>query len=225
MAYFTEAPMQPQQPPMQQDELGVNPPETPPDFTAGGGMDQNEMQQDPNQQMMDPNAQQDPNAMEGEEEIQADPAGVQGPEDELKQTEKEVFSDLTPEQMIIKNAELKDQYRTLHSIIVDSIDKINKISHTTYDDSMLDFIVKKLVSMKTMIRDTLIDVFPTRTYVENKIELQRFIMVYNKIANMISAIYQSRIKRQDKIAELNKPSQNSHDPEEFPLFTRGYDTQ
>jgi hypothetical protein len=251
MAYFTEAPIPSQQqqqmqqqpaipPQQQQDELGVNPPEAPPDFTNGGGYDQNQqmmdpnqqmMQGDPNQQMLDPNQQapqegdpnQDPNA--AGEEIAADPAAVQGPEDEIKQSEQDVFSDLSPEQMIIKNSELKEQYRTLHSILIDSIDKINKISHTTYDDSMLDFIVKKMVTMKTMIRDTLIDAFPTRTYVENKIELQRFIMVYNQLANMISAVYQSRIKRQEKIAQMNNTDKNSRDPEEFPLFTRGYDVQ
>ena len=103
--------------------------------------------------------------------------------------------------------------------------KINKISHTTYDDSMLDFITKKMVAMKSMVRDTLVDIFNTRTYIENKIELQRFITIYNQLANMITTIYQSRIKRQQAIADMNNNNNNLRDPEEFPLFTRGYDVQ
>ena len=127
--------------------------------------------------------------------------------------------------MIILKAELRDNYKDLYQLIVDTLDKINKISHTSYDDTMLDFIVKKFMSLKTQIKDTLIDTFQTRTYIANKIELSRFTFVFNQLTNMLTQIYQSRLKRQQKVEELNKVNQPKHDPEEFPLFSRGYEIQ
>lgn len=177
-------------------------------------------QQDPNQQG-DPN---DPNAAMG-----ADPSAAadvpQGPNADIEQAEKEVFADLKPEQMMIKNAELKERYQEVYTAVSDSLEKINKISRTTYDDTMLDFIVKKLTNLRSMIVDSVDSAFSTRTYVENKIELQRFILAFNYLTNMMTQIYQSRLKRQQKITELNSKDSPKRDPEEFPVFTRGYDVQ
>lgn len=158
----------------------------------------------------------DPNAAMG--------GGVQSPEAQIEQDEKDVFSDLKPGQLVIQRGELRDKYKMLYSTIVDSLEKINKISHTTYDDTMLDFIVKKLMGMKIAIKDTLIDTFSTRTYVENKIELQRFITTFNRLTNMLTEIYKSRLQRNDAISRLNtdkKPRQEV----DFPVFSRGYDIQ
>ena len=219
-------------------DKSLQPPDEAPDFTA---------QSQPNNQQGDtgegdpqaagaegdPNAEQDPNAM-GQEDPNAmsgaAPAGmggptIQSPEAQIDQDEKDVFSDLKPEQMIILKAELRDNYKDLYQLIVDTLDKINKISHTSYDDTMLDFIVKKFMSLKTQIKDTLIDTFQTRTYIANKIELSRFTFIFNQLTNMLTQIYQSRLKRQQKVEELNKVNQPKHDPEEFPLFSRGYETQ
>ena len=177
----------------------------------------------------DPSAQ-DPNAVGAEDPTAAGaPAGmggptIQSPEAQIDQDEKDTFSDLKPEQMIIMKAELRDNYKDLYKLIVDTLDKINKISHTTYDDTMLDFIVRKFVGLKTQIKDTLIDTFSTRTYIANKIELARFTFIFNQLTNMLTQIYQSRLKRQQKVQELNKTNTPKHDAEEFPLFSRGYDT-
>ena len=62
---------------------------------------------------------------------------------EIDQAEQDTFADLKPEQMILKNTELKERYQEVYKAATDSLEKINKISRTTYDDVMLDFIVKK----------------------------------------------------------------------------------
>lgn len=172
----------------------------------------------------------DPNAAAAEDPTATTPpAGmggptIQSPEAQIDQDEKDTFSDLKPEQMIIMKAELRDNYKDLYHLVVETIDKINKISHTTYDDTMIDFIVRKLIGLKTQIKDTLVDTFSTRTYIANKIELARFTFIFNQLTNMLTQIYQSRLKRQKKIQDMNKVNQPKHDPEEFPLFSRGYDT-
>ena len=226
---------------------GAAPPQMPPGAPGGGGLDPsmggampdqaaaggdpNAMSGDPNDPnaQMDPNAQDpnaDPNAMGGDPNaaMGAD-QGIQGPEAEIDQAEKDVFSDLKPEQMLIKNTELKERYQEVYKAATDSLEKINKISRTTYDDNMLDFIVKKLTNLKSMVVDALENSFPTRTYADNKTELQRFIVGYNFLTNLMTQIYESRLKRQQKVMELNKKVDSVRDPEEFPVFTRGYDIQ
>ena len=199
------------------------------DPNAAMGGDPNAMggdPNDPNAMAQDPNTPQDPNAHPGgDPNAMGQDMGMQGPNADIEQAEKDVFSDLKPEQMIIKKAELKERYQEVYTAVTDSLEKINKISRTSYDDTMLDFIVKKLTNLKSMIIDSVEGSFDTRTYVENKVELQRFILAFNYLTNMMTQIYQSRLKRQRKIAELNSPKDGKRDPEEFPVFTRGYDIQ
>lgn len=198
-----------------------------PNASMGGGdpNDPNAAMGDPNAMGQDPN--QDPNAVPpgGDPNAMGQDMGMQGPNADIEQAEKDVFSDLKPEQMMIKKAELKERYQEVYVAVTDSLEKINKISRTSYDDTMLDFIVKKLTNLKSMIIDSVDGAFDTRTYVENKVELQRFILAFNYLTNMMTQIYQSRLKRQHKIAELNSPKDSKRDPEEFPVFTRGYDIQ
>ena len=50
---------------------------------------------------------------DGEEGYEDDEYGEEGEEESLDSYEKDVFGDLSPEQMIIKNKELKSQFRSL----------------------------------------------------------------------------------------------------------------
>lgn len=201
-------------------DAGGDPAQMPAGPPPQGGLDPSMGGADPNAQG-DPNA--DPNAMGGDPNAGMDAAPQPGAE--IDQAEQDTFADLKPEQMLLKNTELKERYQEVYKAATDSLEKINKISHTTYDDVMLDFIVKKLTNLKSMIVDSLEGAFPTRTYAENKIELQRFILAFNFLSNLITQIYQSRLKRQQKISELNSKTEKGRDPEEFPIFTRGYDIQ
>lgn len=162
--------------------------------------------------------QQDPNA-EGGEEVA--PPEQQG--DELEQDEQEVFSDLKPRQMEIKNKELKDQYKTLSMDISGALEKIGKISHTETDDALLDFIVRKLIELRDASRDSLLYTFDTRTYVENQIHLQKMITTYNIITNMITSISDYRYQRK---MEFEKKSNGFSRDGDFPfVFTKGLDLQ
>lgn len=208
-------------PQQQNNPNGVQMPDEPPDITAQQPEQapEQQTQQDPNtqqdaqdpnnvQQQGDPN---DPNAMQDQNQLQ-------GPNSEIEQAEQNTFSDLKPEQMDIKIRELKTQYKVLHNNILDTLEKINKVSHTTYDDGMLDFIVRKLIALKNITRDSLNDTFPTRTYVENKFEFQRLVLIFNLIANMLTEIYKSRIKRREKIDEITSKENKKKEPADFPTL-------
>ena len=172
---------------------------------------------------------------EGEEEVD-NGSGEEGdmgseqppvePEDELQSDETEVFSDLKPRQMEIKNKELKDQYLALNNNIVDAIDKINKVSHTSYDDSMLDFIVRKLMQLRDLSRDSLLYSFDTRTYIENQVHLQKMITTFNIVANMITEIERVRTANRLETEKKAHGSYQKRKETDFPYtFTRAVDDQ
>lgn len=213
--------------------------QNPPDFTTSNGVqkaaenqvDNNEnnlsQQQEPSSAQVDQNQgvgmQQDnsedqvqipPDGQEDQQEPQApgmDDGSQQEsePSDELHQMEQEIFADISTDQMNIKVAELKKQFKKLNAVITSSIDKIDRVSRTTYDDSMIEFAVRKLMELKEYSKDYLLKTFNTKTYIENQVELQRIIITFNLITNLFSEIRISRIKRKKAIDKNNKSQRKS----------------
>lgn len=188
----------------EQPDAGADPGATPPDDPNAAPPEEQPQEGDPNaeEQPEDPNAApDDPNADPGAMDV---PPQDPSPEDELQQKEDEVLAELKPDQKDIKMMELKKQYMKLNSVITSSIEKLNKASRTTYDDNMIEFILRKLLELKELSKDSLLRTFSTRTYIENQVELQRMITAFNIITNMISEISQSRIKRNEVIDAESK---------------------
>ena len=187
------------------------------DPNAGGGDVGGDAAGDPG---ADPNAQGDPNA---------DPnaAGGEVPQSPgFDQDEQKLFADLKPEQMDIKIKELKTQFRNLHIAVEHTIDKINKVSPTTYDAEMLDVIIRKLIFLRRLIRDSVSETFQTRTYIENKQEFQRFANIFNNIGYLLDEIYKSRMKRKEDAEVFAKKRSKFEKKNDFPfMFSTGYDLQ
>nr|DAP83808.1 MAG TPA: hypothetical protein [Caudoviricetes sp.] len=192
--------------PSQQEGQPQETPNTPP---------QEETPQEGNQQQYAEENPEDGNAEEGREEVPAEDGseeytdngtggeeGLEGPvatqEDPLDQAESEVFSNLKPEQFAIRIKTLKNQYKNLHSTIIDTLDQMNKLTKTSYDSNMIEFATRRLLELKDNVRDALVLSFPTRTYVENEIELQKATAAFNQIYDMINIVYDSRLKRAAK---------------------------
>ena len=166
-----------------------------PDPGAGDqGMDDGTGADNPEGDMgQDPNA--DPNADMGMEQ----PA----PGDELKQAEDEVFADVKPEHKQIRDKELKERYQDFYKIVSESLDKLNKVSKSAYDAVMIDLALRQLLQIKDITFTIITDLFSTRTYVENKIELEKLVTDFNAIVNNITNIYEARIKRAVKYNKGN----------------------
>lgn len=191
-------------------------------------------QQDPNMMQqpegMDPNAPQDSNAMapadDGSmQDPNADPnAGMEpaAPADDLDPAQDPTNFDIKPEQMNIKVTELKNQYKKLNSVITSALEKLDKISHTTYDSAMIEFITRKLMELKDYSKDFLLKSFNTKTYIENQIELQRMIVTFNLITNLVSQIKDSRVKRQEIITDRNQHLFKAKKSNPL-VFSRGYE--
>ena len=159
----------------------------------------------------------------GEEEIAPEePPTIQ---DQLKQDEQEIFKDLNPQQVQIKIKELKNKYSTLMVDINKTLTNLNKVSHTTFDDSILDFVVKKLMELKDICKDSLLYTFDTRTYIENQVHLQKILVTYNIIGNMLTNVDTVRAKHRLEFEKKNKISNNSGS-NDFPfIITKGIDLQ
>lgn len=141
---------------------------------------------------------------EGYEDYEDGEYGEEGEEESLDSYEKDVFRDLSPEQMIIKNKELKAQFKSLNNIIFDSLEKLNNISHTSYDNTILDFVVRKLVELKDISRDYTVDAFNTKSYIENQVQLQKMVATFNRIVNLLSNVRDNRQREFEKELEQNK---------------------
>ena len=205
-----QAPAPPGQEPMPPEEGGE---EAPPEEETGEEVPPEEQQPGMEEQ---PPMEGDPNAMMGGEPSDAE---------ELDQAEGEIFKDIKPEQMNIKIEELKQQFKKFNSVIVAAMEKLDDVSHTTYDDALLEFIARKLLELKELSRDYLLKTFNTRTYIQNQVELQRMIVAFNLVTNLISEIRQSRIKRKTAIEERNNKLFKVKDKtEKFPnQYPRGFE--
>ena len=181
--------------PPQQEERPQETPNTPPQEETPQEDDQ-QQQQYAEENPEEGNAEEDYSSEEGGKEGLEGPAAPQ--EDPLDQAESEVFSNLKPEQFAIRIKTLKNQYKNLHSTIVDTLDQMNKLTKTSYDSNMIEFATRRLLELKDNVRDALVLSFPTRTYVENEIELQKATAAFNQIYDMINIVYDSRLKRAAK---------------------------
>ena len=129
---------------------------------------------------------------EGSEETTDDTSGEgseNGEEDyDLNKIEDELFSSLTPEQIAIKNHELKNQFIEVYSIIGSTLVRINDIPKSNDNINILKFVTEKLLELREMIDYNITVAYSTRTYIENSIIYQQCIATLNAIADIINNI-------------------------------------
>ena len=104
----------------------------------------------------------------------------------LKKIEAELFSNLTDEQIAIKNTELKNQYIDLYTTIGRTLVRINDVSKTDDNIEILKFVTDKLLELRDMIDFNITTAFNTRTYIENNIIYQQCLSTLNAISDILS---------------------------------------
>ena len=109
-------------------------------------------------------------------------------EDELKSLENDMFKDISPEQMNIKILELKKQYLEVYTTVVDVLTRTNKIQKTTQNIKVLEFIINKLMELKDLIQFYLSNTFDTKTYMENMVNYQQYLVTLNTINRLLKEI-------------------------------------
>lgn len=108
------------------------------------------------------------------------------PSQKLKEIEKSIFDQLTPEQQKTKTAELKNLYTETYEKCQSIIDIVSGIEKAPNQARVYDYIVKNLVDLQKYIRDYLENLFDSKTYIENMTELQKYLAILDTINNVFA---------------------------------------
>jgi len=129
----------------------------------------------------------DSNTEETGDETDETPDDTDG-RSEIQSLEDDLFKDLTPEQMTIKQIELKQQYIDLFDSISDIISRVNKITKTTDNTNVIEFVTNKMAELKDLVHFYLNNTYITKTYIENTMNYQQYILILNTINKMLKEI-------------------------------------
>lgn len=117
-----------------------------------------------------------------------------GGDSEIQDLENDLFSELTPAQIAIKQTELKTQFITLYGNIEKTIDRLAKVNRVEDNIKPLEFVTLKLMQLKDLVRDSLIESYDTRSYVENQIMLQRLMAIFATLMNIVEELAKGKDK-------------------------------
>lgn len=161
------------------DEYEMNDPED--DTSEENTGDEEEEDEDDEYAMTDPEA--DDSDTAGADDGTEDPTD---PSQKLKDIEKSIFDQLTPEQQKTKTAELKNLYTETYEKCQSIIDIVSGIEKAPNQAKVYDYIVKNLVDLQKYIRDYLENLFDSKTYIENMTELQKYLAILDTINNVFA---------------------------------------
>ena len=112
-------------------------------------------------------------------------AGSGDVNNELVEKEKELFSNLTEDQMKIKTNELKKSFVTLSDTIEGTSERLSSIPANGPDDKIIKFLVSKLDYLSNMVDDYMTNTFNSKTYIENTIYYQTCLAQLNTIKKVL----------------------------------------
>ena len=111
---------------------------------------------------------------------------------EAKQKDRELFDTLTPQEQKLKTVELKRLYMDLYDRCEQIADKFDVLG-VEYEDlsPAISSAISSLFTLKNMISTHLLYLFDAKTYYQNDIEYNQFLLALNKIKlitdDMVSA--------------------------------------
>ena len=110
------------------------------------------------------------------------------PSSKLKDIEKSIFDQLTPEQQAAKTKELKSLYTDTYNKCQTIVDMVSTAEKEPSQAKVYDYIINNLVDLQKYIRDYLDDIFDSKTYIENMTELQKYLAILDTINNVFEEI-------------------------------------
>ena len=107
---------------------------------------------------------------------------------EISKVEEDIFSVLSPEQQNIRIFELKGNFAKTYDDIEDTLEKINSLTKTSENQSVLERVVKSLNSMKDMIQFYITNTFDTKSYIENSATYKKYLTALQVISNILKEV-------------------------------------
>ena len=152
----------------------------------GGENNQNQGEAD-EYQMNDPEADDTGEGGEGTDDTTGSEP-TDDPSSKLKDIEKSIFDQLTPEQQAAKTKELKSLYNDTYNKCQTIVDMVSTAEKEPSQAKVYDYIINNLVDLQKYIRDYLDDIFDSKTYIENMTELQKYLAILDTINNVFEEI-------------------------------------
>lgn len=124
----------------------------------------------------------------------SDTADENDPHNKLKELEAEIFDQLSEEEKEMKKNELKK----LYILLIEKSESIFALAQeiTKTDDTvkLIDYILNTLMDLKTYLGDYVSDIYDSRTYLQNNVNFQKFLTIFDSI----HAIFQEIVKMDEE---------------------------
>ena len=127
--------------------------------------------------------------------------GDMGSDEEVNPKNTNIFSTLTKEEQAIKIKELKKQYNDLYIYISDMLEKVNDISPDEDNLEAIYRITSALYDLRKNIGDYIKSIFALKSYIENDISYNRYLVIVQSIVNTINTVaeeMEEKIQKGDK---------------------------
>jgi hypothetical protein len=125
--------------------------------------------------------------------------------DDARGMEKEIFKDLTPDQVDLKHQELKSNFTNMYEMTSNLINRVNEIPSNDKYTSSIAFISEQLSNLRQMITDYMNNVYSTKSYMENAINYNRFLATLQGVNKILEEI--------SKDVEANNPDKKKENEE------------
>ena len=111
-----------------------------------------------------------------------------GGEEEVNSNNTDIFSTLSAEEQAIKIAELKKLYNNLYIYISDMLGKVNDINPDEDNIEAIYRITSGLYELKENIGHYIKNIFSLKSYIENDIAYNRYLIIIRSITNVMNMI-------------------------------------
>lgn len=116
--------------------------------------------------------------------------------EEVAEDDKDLFYSLSKEDQSIKIMQLKRQYSDLYSSCNDIIDRIADIEAEGDVLNVINMTSGAMIEIKHNIADYLVDIFPTKSYIENDTKYNMFLMNINGVVQVFEELVKKVAKDQ-----------------------------
>lgn len=120
-----------------------------------------------------------------------DTAGENDPSAKLKELEKSIFDQLSPELQQAKTIELKKLYTITYEKCQSIIDTLGTIEKEPSKVKVYDYILNSLLDLQKYINDYLANIFDSKTYIENMTELQKYLAILDTVNGVFEEMSKS----------------------------------
>ncbi len=118
--------------------------------------------------------------------------------DDNRGMEGEIFKDLTQDQIDLKHQELKSNFTKIYDTTSALIDRLNDIPTNDSYMASINFVSNQLADLRQMVTDYINNVYSTKSYMENSINYNKFLMTLKGINDILEEIYKEIDKESPK---------------------------